>query len=133
MLGSGGWDAAGWLAGEQTRTLPWGPIHLHGALGALRSQPGDWLTERLRPWAPFGGAAMTWEPWRGWALKGQVDSHGPLYRGSMMPLGQTAVELRLIGRAPVKRHWRLELGFSEDIAVGTAPDITLHAHLGRAW
>lgn len=133
LLGSGSWEAAAWLGGDWGQAMSWGRYRLHGALGALWSQRGEVLPQRARRRAPFGRVAGTWEPRPGWTLLAQLDGHGPLYRGGPTPLGAPAAELRLAGRAPLPRGLRLTLGFSEDIAVATAPDITFHVRLRRTW
>jgi hypothetical protein len=52
--------------------------------------------------------------------------HGAFYDSPLGPLGRTAAELRVHGGVRLGPRTWLRAGFSEDVAVATAPDITFH-------
>jgi len=130
LLGSGSWDAAGWLAATgaagATGAWPW-----HAAGGAMAMTGGDVLPSLQRRWATFARLAGGWRPLPGLVLRAQLDGHTPLYRSPLVPLGSPALELRLGAAWHPGGGYRLAAGFSEDPAVGTAPDITFHLRLSR--
>lgn len=132
LLGSGGWDLAAWLAGDG-RAGPAGAWSGHAAAGALYMTAGEVLPDRHRRWAGFARLAGGWRPLAPLTLRVQLDGHTPLYHSPLTPLGDPALELRAGAAVEPGRGYRLEAGFSEDLAVGAAPDITFHLGLTREW
>ncbi len=126
LLGSGGWDIAGWLATGGARPLIGGPLRWHVAGGALYMSGSEVLPEIHRRWAGFGRVAGTWTPLPRLSLRAQLDAHTGFYDSPLAPLGGTAMELRFGGAVRLGEGYRLDLGVSEDVAVETAPDITFH-------
>lgn len=120
LMSDGAWDGALWAHGAAAL----GRWSLAAELGL--SQPfGDGLFGgRAHRASGFARLALTRALGSRWALRAQLDA------GS----GRLAdTELRFIGRslqltvgadARIRGRWRLQLGFSEDAAVNTAPDIT---------
>jgi hypothetical protein len=91
-------------------------------------------------WAPdadrhaaFASIALTWRLGESIALTGQLDAHGVVYDAS--PLDESGVPLwgSLGLRWSFADAWTLEAGFSEDLVVGAAPDITFMAALARRF
>jgi hypothetical protein len=89
------------------------------------------LAPHHRSQAGFGRLFAGWGPTDALRLGAQTDFHQPFYRPPLAPLGQTAVELRLHGGIRLGPALWLEAGFSEDLMVATAPDITFHLALSR--
>ena len=129
LLGNGHWDAAGWLA-LAGRHGAWSG---HLAVGGLYMAGSEVLPGRHRQRAWFGRAALGWRLLAPLMLRAQLDRHGPLYDSPLTPLGSPAWELRLAAAWTPGPDYRVTAGFSEDIAVGTAPDITFHLGVARTW
>jgi len=129
LLGSGGWDVAGWLAWEGQSGGWLG--HLAG--GALYMTGSELLSAQHRNWTYFGRAAIARRLLGSLTARAQLDGHGPLYDSPLVPLGEEAVELRFEGIWETAGGYRFSAGFSEDLVVGAAPDVTFHLGLSRSW
>jgi len=127
LLGSGGWDTAAWLAlGDHLGAWSW---HLAG--GGLYIDDSTVLPDRHRTWAPVGRAALGWHPLEPFTVHAQLDSHGAMYDSEPTPIGRPALQLRLGAKWHAAQGFRAIAGFSEDLAVGTGPDITFHLRLSQ--
>lgn len=130
LLGSGGWDLATWLAAEGTLGLG-GGWSWHAAAGGMYMTDSQILAQRHRNRALFARAAVHWQWLEGLSLAAQMDGHSAMYRSPLTPLGRDALELRLGATWEPRASLRAKAGFSEDLAVGAAPDITFHLNLSR--
>jgi hypothetical protein len=130
LMGSGGWDVATWLAlrGAFPHAPAW---RWHAAGGLLYMSESEVLGAQHRKRAGFGRLAAGWQPLRPLVLRAQLDGHTAMYHSPLKPLGGAAMELRLAAAWHPGRGYRLEAGFSEDLAVGVSPDITFHLRLSR--
>ena len=125
LHGSGATDVALWLAAGCA------PAHCPGAWGwnatggVLVLGRGDVLPELQRRAGAFGGVGAGWRPWAPLILKAELRAHSPFYRDTALTaLGRTAVQLILGGTWIANERTMLDIGVSEDIRVGTAPDVS---------
>lgn len=132
LLGSGSWDLASWVAAEGWLDAS-GAWSWHAAGGVLYMTNGDVLPDLHRNWAGFGraGASLAWLETL--SLTTQLDGHTRIYDSPLDPLGRAGIELRLGAAWEPGRGYRAEAGLSEDLAAGTAPDITFHLRLSRSY
>lgn len=132
LLGSGGWDLASWLSA--TNELGFGKgWSWHTAAGTMYMTDTRILGPLHRKRAFFGRIAAHWAMRKplGWTI--QLDGHTALYNSPLVPLGGAALQLRLGSEWRPWANYRIEAGFSEDLAVGTAPDIVFHLGLSRTY
>lgn len=132
LRGSGSTDIALWLTGSSTFLLPgpWGELGLYGAGGGMVMTRGDVLPDQQRHLAGFGTAGFGYAPARWITLKLELDGHTPLYDNTdLRELGNSALELRIGGDINFSKTTALSIAVSEDLAVYTAPDVTLHLSL----
>lgn len=131
LLGSGGWDGTLWLSARHEGALPPGRYALSVSGGGVFSgeSPVPGLSHRHR--VGYGRLFAGWAPGDRLRLGAQLDMHGGFYNSSLGPLGRTAAELRVHGGVHLGSRTWLRAGFSEDVAVGTAPDVTFHFALLR--
>lgn len=102
------WHAqAGWLRLGQSSLLP------------VEPESGAW----------YLSASLDWAVNEDWKLVVQTDSHGGLYDSELRPLGKPTLQLSLGTHWRMSKNWRLQLGFSEDLAVDTSPDISFFSGL----
>lgn len=131
LTGSGSTDLALWLSGSLQRPAhKWG---LFGAAGALFLSEGDLLPaqqRRIVPFATFGGG---WQPWQRLALKLQFDAHGSFYSDSTLRELSQSVQLVMGGTLRLAAATELDLSFSEDLLVESAPDIVFQLALRRRF
>jgi hypothetical protein len=131
LLGSGGWDGALWLSARRAGALPLGRYALSVSGGGVFSgeSPVPGLSHRHR--VGYGRLFAGWAPGDRLRVGAQLDMHGAFYNSPLGPLGRTASELRIHGGVRLAPRTWLRAGFSEDVAVGTAPDVTFHFTLSR--
>jgi hypothetical protein len=79
----------------------------------------------------FGGLSMAWRFGPAWALLAQLDAHGSVHDRAPLDSGGAPLWGTLGLRWQPAPGWRLEGAFSEDLAVGTAPDVTFLLRLQR--
>ena len=120
LTSDGAWDAAAWghvairgerwpLAGEAGITQPFGDQLFAG----YAHHP-----------AAFARGALTRSLGSLWSLRAELDgSTGPVEGSSLRLLGPR-LQLTTGAVRRLKGRWRLEMGFAEDAAVNTAPDVT---------
>lgn len=77
----------------------------------------------------FGQAGMNWR-WTDWlVLKAQVESQSSLYRSILADMESPGLQLSAGFNARLGKRSSLELFFTEDLDVGTAPDFGVGAKL----
>src|SRR6056297_155171 len=99
-------------------SLTW---HISG--GLLISGNGDVLRGQRENLLGIGSTTLAWRVSGNWVLKTQLDGHTAAYHDTGSPLDRGSLQLSLAATFAMPRGWSLEVGFSEDIAVETAPDI----------
>lgn len=136
LRGSGSTDLALWLTADSTFSLPgpWGTLGLYGAGGGMIMTRGDVLPDQQRHVAGFGTAGFGYAPFDWITLKLQLDSHTPFYTDTdLRELGNSALEIRMGGDINFSPATSLSIAVSEDLAVYTAPDVTLHLSLSHRF
>ena len=136
LRGSGSTDVALWLSGSSTFTLPgpWGELGGYAAGGGMIMTRGDVLPDQQRHLAGFGAAGFGYAPADWITLKLQLDGHTSLYDNTdLRELGNPSLELRMGGDINFSGDTSLSIAVSEDLAVNTAPDVTLHLSLSHRF
>lgn len=136
LRGSGSTDIALWLSGSSSFTLPgpWGELGFYGAGGGMVMTRGDVLPDQQRHAAGFGAAGFGYAPADWITLKLQLDGHTPMYGDSgLRELSNPALEIRMGGDINFSASTALSIAVSEDLAVFTAPDVTLHLSLSHRF
>ncbi|MDP9083013.1 MAG: DUF3187 family protein [Pseudomonadota bacterium] len=120
LTSDGAWDAALWAHAA----MRWTRWQLATEVGI--SQPfGDELfagaAHRLSVFARLAATRVLGPVW---SLRSQLDGQTGRVEGSNLRLLAPSLQLTLGAERHVGKKWRLAMGFSEDVAVNTAPDIT---------
>lgn len=125
LYGSGGWDSSAALHWADQHALAAYNISYELSGGALYTSDGDVLSDRRRNVVAFGSALLAWQvrPWVN--LKLQLDGHTAFYYSEMRELNSSSVQLSLGGSFSLAQRWELDLAFTEDLVVDTAPDVSL--------
>jgi len=127
LLGSGSWDLALWLSGEQRWENAVGEMLLYGGGGALFSSDGDLLPEQRRNLAATVSLGLGLQPWSRLGLQLQFDGHSALFEDSAFKeLDQFAGQLAIGGSLGLGENTELEIAVIEDVVVETAPDVVFH-------
>ncbi|MBI3898589.1 MAG: DUF3187 family protein [Gammaproteobacteria bacterium] len=124
LLGSGAADAAIWFAaGCGVCTGRWSG-HANG--GLLWLGDGEVLSSLQRRVVAFLGTGVGLTVWEPVTFKAALYAHTPFYDDTeMRPLGLSTVQLIFGGSWTASKDVTVDLGFSEDIRVYTAPDISI--------
>lgn len=124
------WQSA-WYQSKRFSRLRWA-----GSAGAMITSNSQLLAEQ-RPLIGFGSMAMNASLTTRSHFVLQLDWHTPLFHSELRELRRPAAQLSLAYRLNVGQRSALELSFSEDIAIDTAPDIVVRlawqSRFGRAY
>jgi hypothetical protein len=131
LTGSGSTDCAIWFSGTRDYNLNgWGKGAIFGSIGGLAKTDGDVLRGQERSFVGFGTLGAGWNPLEMLALKLQLSSHSPFYRGSdLVELDAVSTLLVVGGTIAFTDQTALDIGVSEDVAVYRSPDISIHLGL----
>lgn len=132
LTGSGAASAGFALAATHSRWLDL-PLTVTGNAGALWLPRGDVLADQQKQAAWFASGEINWAVAQDWRLKAQLQAHSALYDSALRTLGSTSAQLLLGGSVRLSQRWLLDAGVGEDIAVDTAPDVTLQLALRAVY
>ena len=122
-LGSGATDIYALLRFSGRQLGGW-PLWWHGQVGGTRAGESDLLGPRQRRSLWFAGLAAEWRFMPRWSALMQFDGHSALLDGALEALDEPAGMLSMAVRWRPTAHWMIDAGFSEDVVVESAPDIT---------
>jgi len=100
-----------------------GSFFWHGQVGVTRAGESSLLGETQRRNLWFAGLSLAWALTPQWSALVQYDAHSGVSHSDLAPLEQTAGMLSMALRWRPSERWSVDFGFSEDVAVETAPDI----------
>lgn len=104
-------------------------LHWSVSGGFLLGGSSDVLQSSAKSTVAFGSTTLAWKASDALVLKAQLDAHSAVYEGTGEPLNRATFQLSIGAAFAIADTWALEVGFSEDIAVETAPDVVFHAGL----
>lgn len=122
-LGSGATDVYALLRFSGQQLGGW-PLWWHGQVGGTRAGDSDLLGPQQRRSLWFAGMAAEWRFTPRWSALMQYDAHSALLDGALEALSEPAGMLSMAVRWRPTSRWMIDAGFSEDVVVGSAPDIT---------
>ena len=122
-LGSGATDVYALLRFSGQQLGGW-PLWWHGQLGGTKAGESDLLGPQQRRSLWFAGLAAEWRFSPRWSALIQYDAHSALLDGELEALSDPAGMLSFALRWRPTSRWMIDAGFSEDVVVESAPDIT---------
>lgn len=122
-LGSGATDVYALLRFSGQQLSGW-PLWWHGQVGGTRAGDSDLLGPQQRRALWFAGLAAEWRFSPRWSVLVQYDGHSALLDGALEALSGPAGMLSMAVRWRPTSQWMIDAGFSEDVVVESAPDIT---------
>ena len=120
LTGDGAWDAGLWVHA----VLGGARWQLGGEAGVLRPFGDDVFAGAARRTAMFGRAAATWRANADWSLRLQLDAQSARLKNTQLRFLGPSLQMSAGVEYRLNRCWSAQLGFSEDAAVNTAPDVT---------
>ena len=128
LTGSGGLEgfAALRFSGQHRGDLP---LTWHGQLGYSAAERSEPLSALARSGLWFVGIGVDWQVAPRWSLLAQFDGHRAPFDSELGALGDHTGLLSLGLRWRASQRWSLEVGFTEDVLVETAPDVSFFGRL----
>lgn len=106
-------------------------LSMHFNAGLLVIDEGDVIDSRQNATVWYGSLSFAWRIHDRMALKAQLDGHTAFYDSALKELGEGSLQLVLGASVRLDRDLSVDLSFSEDVHVGSSPDIVLQ--LGLTW
>lgn len=134
LQGSGSFDTALWVDASNSFTTSIGNGSLFGSSGGMVMTKGDVLPDQQRSFAGFAaiGAGLAPADWIAFML--QFSGHSPFYTSSSLDeLSAFTLQIHTGGTLRLPGSLLLDIAISEDLAVHTAPDATLHMALRKSF
>jgi hypothetical protein len=120
LTGDGAWDVALW-AHHAVRFAHW---QLGTELGLTQPCGDELFAGHAHRTSAFGRMALSRTVGEAWTLRAQLDGQTRRVGDSQLRLTGPSLQLMLGATRRLFGQWRIEMGFAEDAAVNTAPDIT---------
>ena len=134
LRGSGSVDFALLLCGVMNNFTEWGSLGLYGSLGGMAMTDGDVLRDQRNNLVGFGTIGLGWGPTEWISFKTQLNAHTPFYHASSLDeISSSSLMLVIGGALRFSGNYLLDIGVSEDVAVGTAPDVAFHFGLSKQF
>lgn len=129
LHGSAGMDLSLGLAGDAMSLF--GMQNLNGfyRLHAIHIGEPDLLADRYEEWAGYIAAGIGLQVSDRIELRLQEASRSAMYESKIPSLGGNATTLTVGGNIRILSNYELSLGVSEDVALGTAPDVAFQIAL----
>jgi hypothetical protein len=120
LTGDGAWDAALW--GHAARR--WSNWRLGVELGVAQPMGDGIFAGSAHVTSAFGRIAATRDLGAAWSLRAQLDGQTRRVAGTDLRFLGPSAQFTVGAVRRLAHRWRLQMGFAEDAAVNTAPDIT---------
>jgi hypothetical protein len=120
LTSDGAWDAALWA--HAARRWPAWSVALE--LGAAQPMGDEIFAGSAHVTSAFMRGAVTRDLGPVWSLRAQLDGQTRRVAGTELRFLGPSAQLTVGVVRQLAHRWRLQMGFAEDVAVNTAPDIT---------
>ncbi len=120
LTSDGAWDGALWVHGA----MRWPKWQLAAELGVAQPFGDEIFAGAAHKDSVFGRFAATRTVGHLWSLRAQLDGQTGHVAGSDLRFIGPSLQLTLGAVRALKGQWHIDMGFAEDVAVNTAPDIT---------
>ena len=120
LTSDGAWDGALWVHGA----MRWPMWQLAAELGVAQPFGDEIFAGAAHGDSVFGRFAATRAVGASWSLRAQLDGQTGHVAGSDLRFLGPSLQLTVGAARALTGRWRVEMGFAEDAAVNTAPDIT---------
>ncbi|MRR16664.1 MAG: DUF3187 family protein [Deltaproteobacteria bacterium] len=134
LRGSGSTDLAAWMIGDWGRRFSLGQVTLFGAAGGMGMTKGRVLADQQRPLVGFGMLGFGFAPADWIYLKVQTNAHTAFYSDSdLKQINAASVQLTMGGALYFTPRTSLDIGVTEDLLVGTSPDVVFHFSMAHTF
>ena len=134
LRGSGSVDLAVWVVGNWGRQFSAGQFKAFGAVGVMGMTESKILEDQQRPIVGFGALGLGFSPAEWIEFKIQTNAHTSFYSDSdLKEVNSPSAQLTIGGALHFTPKTSLDIGVTEDIIVGTSPDVVFHLSLNRSF
>jgi len=134
LRGSGSTNLSAWMIGNWGQQFSLAQVTIFGAAGAMGLTKGRVLSDRQRPLVGFGMLGLGVSPADWIELKIQTNAHTSFYSDSdFKELSAASAQLTMGGALHFTPKTSLDIGVTEDIIVGTSPDVVFHFSLSHTF
>lgn len=133
LTGSGSIDGSLSLAASTASETSFGTFTLFGSAGGLAMTRGDILSDQQKRLVGFGTLGAGWSPFQAAAFTLQLSGNTGFYRSALHELADPSAQLVIGGTLAVDSSTRIDVGVTEDVAVGTSPDVVFHLALRQTF
>jgi hypothetical protein len=120
LTSDGAWDGALWAH----TAMRWPKWQLAAEIGVVQPFGDEIFAGMAHRSSMFARFAATRVLGSVWSLRAQLDGQTGRVAGSEMRFLGPSLQLTVGAARRLRGRWRIDMGFAEDIAVNTAPDIT---------
>ena len=120
LTSDGAWDGALWAHAA----LRWTKWQFAAELGVAQPFGDEIFAGTAHRTSGFARLAATRATGPAWSLRAQLDAQTGHVAGSDMRFLGPSLQLTIGAVRRLRGRWRMQMGFTEDAAVNTAPDIT---------
>jgi hypothetical protein len=128
LTGNGAWDASFW-AHAAKRYTHW---RLGAEAGVVQAFGDEVFGGAARRSSVFARGAATWVAGSKWSWRAQLEAQSARVKDTRLRFLGPSLILSLGAEVALSNRWRMQLGFSEDAAVNTAPDVTFFLGVRRS-
>jgi hypothetical protein len=120
LTSDGAWDGALWV----NTAMRWPKWQLAAEIGVAQPFGDEIFAGKAHRSSMFARFAATRALGPVWSLRAQLDGQTGRVAGSDMRFLGPSLQLTVGAARRLRGRWRIDMGFAEDVAVNTAPDIT---------
>jgi hypothetical protein len=120
LTSDGAWDGALWAHAA----MRWPKWRIAGELGLSQPFGDEIFAGAAHRSAGFARLSATRAFGPAWSLRAQLDAQTARVAGTDLRFLGPSLQLSVGADCRLRGRWRIQMGFSEDAAVNTAPDIT---------
>ncbi len=102
-------------------------------IGLIRAGEPDLIEFHSEQWVYTAILGGSWQPWRRFGLKAQLDYHSPFYNSPLEEIGEDAYQATFGAWMQRNERSSLEFALVEDLEVSTAPDVVIQVAAHWQW
>jgi hypothetical protein len=133
LAGSGSTDWSLTLMRSESMPARSRPAGYYWGVGVLRAGEPDLIDFGPKKWVYTAIVGGSWQPWRRFGLKAQLDYHSAFFSSQLEEIGEDAIQATLGAWMNRNERASLEFAIVEDLEVSTAPDVVIQVAAHWRW
>ncbi len=133
LAGSGSTDWSLTLLRAESLPARRRPAGYYWGVGVVRAGKPDLIEFAAEEWVYTAILGGSWQPWRRFGLKAQLDYHSPFYNSPLEEIGEAAIQATFGAWMQRNERSSLEFALVEDLEVSTAPDVVIQVAAHWQW